>query len=197
MEPLTIQCIERGVPVDHTITPLYMTTQSIQKLYDKMSQFPVIFGKPLGGVKDFLNIFMSYSRPSGDPSFNGMFWAIDDLETGVFYMTDINPFEATVHFAFFDKKLNGREELVKAMLGYGFEFFRFQRLNAEIPKYIKGGVHLFIQRCGLSVEGIKRSASFYKGQWFDLVSYGILKSEVTLPAEAEPYKEIEHGSENN
>jgi len=137
-----------------------------------------------------MNIFMSYSKPSGDPSVKGLFWAVDDLETGVFYLTDIYQHEATVHFAFFDRRVAGREPLFHTMLKHAFDTFGFNRLNASIPKYVKDRVHGFVRGCGITPEGVKRSASFYKGQWFDDVSYGILRSEVeTLLA-----KEEENGS---
>jgi len=177
MESIVIQCVEGKKVVYHTVKPLEISLSSLNELYIQMSQYPVIFGRPLNGIEDFMKIFMDYSIPSGDPIFRGLFWSVDDLKTGIFYLTDICDFEATVHFAFFDRRVAGREPLFHAMLHHAFDHFGFQRLNASIPKYVKGRVHEFVRGCGISVEGVKRSAAFYKGQWFDTVSYGVLKDE--------------------
>jgi hypothetical protein len=177
MDSISIRCIENSKEVIHTVKPLEVSTDSLKRLYEQMSKFPVIFGKPLAGPEDFLAIFMRYSRPSGDPSMNGLFWEIDDLQTGVFYLTDISLYEATVHFAFFDRRVKGREPLFHAMLHHAFDHFGFQRLNAFIPKYVKGRVHSFVRSCGIEFEGTKRSSAFYKGQWFDESCYGVLRDE--------------------
>lgn len=175
---LTIQCTEwKNKPVTHTIKPLEFTVDNLQKLYKQMTQFEVLFGREIKTTEDFLPYFMSYSHPSGDVQLNGLFWAIDDLDTGIFYMTDIYDKEATAHFSFFDKKLYGREPLVRGMIEWAFKHYGFQRINAQMPRYISKARD-FIHKCGFRQEGVKRDAAFYKGKWFDVMHYGILRKEI-------------------
>lgn len=173
MDSFTIQCLEGSVLKDHVVAPYPISVENLQKLYDRMSKFNVIFGRKLENIQDFVNIFLSYSYPHNDPQINGLFWSIDDLDTGLFYLTDISGAEATCHFAFFDARVAGREKLVWNMLKKGFDHFGFNRLNAYIPTYVKPRVHYFIRRCGVVAEGRKRGSAFYKGEFFDEIIYGI------------------------
>lgn len=196
MKPFTIQCIEQGVEVTHTVEPYSFSVENIQRLYDKMAQFPVIFGRRLDSPLDFTNIFMRYSYPSNDPELNGLFFAVDNLETGVFYMTDVTVTDCTVHFAFFDKKVGGREKLVWNMLKKTLDHYGFQRLNAVIPTYVKPRVHSFIVRCGLVSEGRRRRSAYWKGDWFDEVLYGFLYNDLLKTQDMfQQTSEIENGTE--
>ena len=110
---------------------------------------------------------------------NGLFWVIDDF-VGVFYINEIDVMnrEAHVHYTFFDRRTNGRIKLVKEMMKYVFLKYNFQRLNAPIPLYTSPITRKFCLDLGFYYEGKKRDAAFYKGQWFSVNLYGILRKEV-------------------
>lgn len=169
-----VKCHDR----EYVVRNVPMTVENIKKLYSYMSKFPTIFGRPIRDYEDFLNIFADYSYPHNDIIFRGLFWSIDDFETGVFYLTDMSDYSAEVHFAFFDRRIAWRGPLFQHMLKYAFEYFKFQRLTAVIPKYVKEGVHSFVKAQGFKEEGIKRSCAYYRNHWWDSVYYGILKKEV-------------------
>jgi hypothetical protein len=164
---------------DYSVTPVDITVENLSKLYDRMSQFPVIFGRPLTGPEDFLSLFMRYSRPHRDPEMRGLFWAVNDFDVGVFYLTDIMKYEATVHFAFFDKKIKGRENLLRETAAKTLEFFNFNRLNATIPQYVKYRVHKFVRESGAICEGKKFRSAYYNGKWYDEVRYAYLNEALT------------------
>lgn len=178
---ITVSCNERSGVVERTVKPFHISGQNVRRFYEEASPFPVLFGKEVTTLEDFLSYFVSYSEPSGDPILNGLFWEVDDL-TGMFYLTDITPTDANAHFAFFDQQIRGREPLVREMIRHVFKRYHFQRLSASAPKFTGRALHDFILRCGFRLEGVKRGAAPYRGKWFDVPLYGILRHEA-LPEE--------------
>lgn len=157
--------------------PMPITAENIERLWQQAKQYPIIFGKEvLGNSKDFIELFVNFD--DGKPEVNGLFYVINDF-LGVFYLTDIVPGEdANAHYTFFDRRHNGRRDLVVAMLKYVFEKYQFQRLSAQIPNYATKQARHFAQACGFMYEGKRRKAAPYKGDRFDVNLYGILRSEV-------------------
>lgn len=187
MEEISVVCNERKGPVTRTIRPLVFTPENLRKFWEKSSQFPVIFGKRLETFEDFSKYFFV---ERGDAiSTTGLFWVVDDF-VGVFYLTEIFPEQADAHFTFFDRKLEGRENLTVAMMHHIFrEFPSFVRLNVSLPCYVNPKVFQFVSRIGFKMEGKKRSCSYWKGKWFDAVQYGILRKELSL-------NEVKDGRQN-
>lgn len=173
----SVPCEEPKGIVVRSVYPFVFSIETIKKLYKKAAKFPVLFGRPLEGPADFERHFITYDS-AGIPSPTGLIWIVDDY-IGMFYLTDIYESEATAHFSFFDKRIHGRKPLVQAMLRHVFELVpSLNRLNVEIPLYAGEKVIPFVRLCGFSVEGRKRKAAYYRGQWFDKLSLGILRSEV-------------------
>lgn len=172
--------------VTRKVFPIIFTLPNLQKFYDKAKKFPTLYGKEIiDSPEEFLKLFVV---EYGDTiSLNGLFWGICDDEeltnlVGVFYMTDIMPSEALVHYTFFDRRHKGRQQLVKAMMKYVFEKYKFQRLSVEIPLYTiskhrNQNTIRFILDCGFFYEGKKRKAAYYRGDWYDINMYGILRTE--------------------
>jgi RimJ/RimL family protein N-acetyltransferase len=173
---LSVVCEEREGEVRREVSPFIFTPESTRKLYSVASQFPVLFGKPLNSIEDFLIRFFWYTD-DGLPHLRGPVWVVDDF-VGIFYLTDLKEDEATAHFAFFDKKFWGRHKLVKAMVRHTFQSYGYRRLNVVIPSYAGKKVFKFVSDLGFTLEGRKREDAFYKGSWFDSNLYGILRSEV-------------------
>jgi hypothetical protein len=173
---MQVICNEPEGEVTRTVWPFSFTKENILKLYEAASKFPVLFGRPLDSLEDFVRFF-TMENLSGDPEPQGLIWIVDDF-TGMFYLNEISDIEATVHYSFFDRRHKGREPLVRAMLQNVFEQYKFVRLNAYIPAQVGMGPRLFVERCGFKIEGRKRKASWWKGIWFDVHLYGILPEDL-------------------
>lgn len=171
----TAICNEPEGTVERGVYPLIFTPENLQKFWDKAKQFPTIYGMEIKDVSDFYNLFVNQS--DGNLSLNGLFWVIDDF-VGVFYLTDITGTEASVHYSFFDRRHKGRVPLVKKMLKFVFEKYKFRRINASIPLYTRPFTRHFASNIGFTLEGKKRKASFFKGDWYDVLQYGMLMEEV-------------------
>lgn len=180
----TVKCAEPEGEVERSVYPLLFTPANLQKFWDAAKQFNTIYGKEIHNVDEFVDMFMSYDA-NGNMSLDGLFYCVpeDDKFIGVFYITNIihdgsRPIEADVHYSFFDKRHRGRVPLVKRMLEYVFKEYGFQRLNATVPLYASRFTRHFVTNVGFKVEGIKREAALYKGEWFNVMQYGILSSEI-------------------
>lgn len=149
-----------------------LTPENIQRFWDKAKEFDTLFGKELNGsVEEFTDLFLSDGNV-------GLFFVLNDFD-GVFYLTDIAPEEdALAHYSFFDRKHNGRVELVKKMIKFIFNRYRFNRLSVQIPNYATPQARHFVQKLGFAYEGKRRKAAMYKGELYDINLYGILHTEV-------------------
>lgn len=172
---ITANCIEPEGSIIREVWPFAFTRIGLQKLYEQCQKFPVLTGKPLTNLKDFLDILIGENL-SGDPEPLALYWIVDNY-VGMFCMDNIRLEEADVHYSFFDRRHKGRESLVRAMLQMVFDQYPLTRLNVYIPAYVGMGPRLFIERCGFKMEGCKRAASWWKGKKFNVYCYGILKEE--------------------
>lgn len=173
---LSVVCHEPEGAVERFVHPFVFTPDGLKSLYEKASAYPVLFGRKLDDMKDFLR-FMLLENLSGDPEPAGLFWILDDY-VGMFFMDRITTEEADVHYSFFDRRHKGREVLVREMIRYVFHHYDFVRLNVQIPAYAGMGPRKFIERCGFKIEGRKRDACFWRGQRFDVYCYGILREDL-------------------
>ena len=173
-----IICNEPEGDIERSVYPLIFTPENLERFYKEASKFPTIFGRQYISFADFMSIFFSLDIETGKVTSQGMFYVIDDF-IGVFYITDIIwPFDAKVHYTFFDRRHHGRVPLVRAMLKYVFKLHGFYRLSVEIPNYIQSGIRRFIEQCGFALEGKRRQCVDYKGQRFDSNLYGILDKDI-------------------
>lgn len=179
LEPavVTAICDEPEGKVERSIRFMPLTLDNLRQFWDKSKQFPTLFGEEISSdYVRFLN-FIMHEGPHGI-EINGLFWVVDDF-VGMFYMTEIEPgFDAQVHYSFFDRRQKGRVELSRAMLRYAFERYEFRRFSVEIPLFVSKMTLNFIEEIGFKHEGRKRRKALYKGQWFDVSCYGLLKEEL-------------------
>lgn len=178
-----LECDEPDGKVTRSVYPLEFTPENIRKFWDRAKMFPSLYGKEiLNDERAFAQIFMR-TNALDEYELNGLLWVVDDF-TGVFYLSDITfdramPVDALVHYTFFDKRHKGRAPLVKRMIKYVFDRYKFQRLSAEVPLYTKEHTRHFITNLGFHYEGKRCKSAFYKGDWFDTNLYGILRSGVS------------------
>ena len=174
---LSIECDEPEGKVIRHVYEVQLTKENIHKFWNRARQFPTLFSKELG---DDFGQFLSYfvSEVNGAPFGHGIIWRVDDW-TGAYYLTDIRPgLDGMVHFAFFDRRLKGRQDITRKMLAYVMDTYKFHRLSALLPLYVKGATLKFAADVGFRAEGRIRKCVKYNGEWFDALIYGLLENEV-------------------
>jgi RimJ/RimL family protein N-acetyltransferase len=176
MSILSVACEEPKGTVIRSVNILPITIENLKRFYDVASKFTILFGKPLTGIDDFISRFVYFDK-EGTPDLYGPIWVIDDF-VGVFTLTDMTPSDAIAHFTFLDRRFKGRLNLTKEMIKYVFETYGFNRLTVQVPLYVGNTTVKFVNELGFGYEGKKRKAALYKGNWFDVRCYGILKEEV-------------------
>lgn len=180
---LSALCNEPNGPVTRHVRLLRMTSNNLRTFWELSRKHKTLFSEEIrGDFKRFTSVL--FSQINGPVNLNGLLWVIDNF-VGVFYMTDVKiPNDAVVHYTFFDGRHRGRTNLVKGMLQYGFRTFGFRRLSTEVPLYAKQQTHNFVSKSlGFRREGRKRKARMYDGEWWDVITYGILREEVLAPGE--------------
>ena len=179
LEPvvLTAYCDEPEGKVERCVRFMPLTLENLKRFWDRSKQFPTLFGEEISGdYTKFLNMLVR-EGPHGI-EITGLFWVVDDF-VGMYYMTEIEAgFDAHVHYSFFDRRQKGRVGLSRAMLKYAFEKYEFRRFSVEIPLFVSKMTLNFIEEIGFKKEGRKREKALYKGQWFDVACYGLLREEL-------------------
>jgi RimJ/RimL family protein N-acetyltransferase len=159
-----------------------LDTELLKKYYAKLKRFEIGFNDHVpNSPEGFASIFLSVNDDFSVEA-NGLVWEVDDV--GILYLTHISPgFSATAHFAFWDRRFKGREELIRRMLDYCFEKYGFHRIEARIAMYANGMMKA-VERIGFTKEGRLRDAVLKSGEWYDVNLYSILESEVRNGAKA-------------
>jgi RimJ/RimL family protein N-acetyltransferase len=183
LDKFSVVCDEPEGEVERTVWPMLFTPENLSKFYDKAKQYRTLFGREILTVQDFQNVFMRQDE-NGLYTLNGLFWVIDDF-VGIFYLTDITDDDALAHYTFFDKRFKGRIPLVRTMLQKVFETYGFRRLSAEIPAYTPSITRHYAKLFGFVYEGRKRAVAPYKGDYYDVLLFGMLRDEA--------YKEVNDG----
>lgn len=186
MSPIILveDCLEDGEVIERYVRPFVLTPENAIKLWEEAKKFPHIFNNvDTSTLDNFLDSFFHWNPSNSEAVAEGLFWVVDDF-VGVFYLTQIyHPDDALMHFTFFDKRLRGREKLIRRMIEYVFDTYEFHRLSAEIPAFASKSVLKFInQKVGLSLEGKKAQAIPHTNgvERSDLLLYGITRGDVKV-----------------
>lgn len=173
---LEVECREPEGSVIRSVRLAKLSFEKLKFFYEKTKDFDTLFNDYIGGnFEAFVSQFIMQDR-SGEIFPTGIVWEVDDV--GILRLSDISPgLEATAHFTFWDRRLRGRENLVKEMVRYAIEQFKLHRIIVEVPLYAKPILY-FVERIGFQKEGREREAVMYKGQWYDVIRYSILDREV-------------------
>lgn len=174
---VTELCCEPEGDFIRSVRPMQLTQENLRIFWEKSRQFPTIFSQEVNSdFKKFCELFLSVTD-AGRLRSHGLFWVIDDF-VGVYYMTNITEIDAQVHYTFFDRRHKGRENLTRAMLKHVFDTYGFRRLTVEVPMYVLKHTFGFVYALGFKREGRRRKCAFYKDDWFDATTFGILRSEL-------------------
>lgn len=160
---------------NHVVRELPYSTKNLKLLWEVIKPFKNLANVEIrGDFKSFVSVF--FGGDIENPVAKGLIWVVDDFK-GLFTMNNITSSEATVHIAILNKAVKDAS-IAKEMLRYVFKTFKFQRLTAELPVYVKDEMFDFIKQIGFIEEGNKRKCIRYDNKWFDLRLYGILATEV-------------------
>lgn len=158
---------------DHTDLewrPLVLTREKIQSLWEKIQSFPEMFDDL--SRKDS-NAFMERLMDR-----NSLYWEIGD-EVGLATATHIRPrVDAIVHLIMFDRRLRGREGILKEILADLFQLAQLRRVTAITPTDRTPTTRKLLERLGFVREGVMRDALLVDGKYFNLDVYGMLREEL-------------------
>lgn len=177
---LVVECKEPNKTVVRSVRLFEFNPENGLRFWEEAKKFPKIFNTiPTETAPEFLDAFFKWDEVRMTATAESLLWVVDDF-VGVFSLTNIyHPDDALMHFTFFDKRIKGRDELVREMIRYVFITYGFHRLSAEIPAYSSPGVLRFItEKVGLSLEGRKKKAIPFHEDRADLLLYGITKEDV-------------------
>ena len=173
---LSVECAEPEGTFTRSVRPARLTTDRLKFYWERLREFDVLFNDEIRqDLRAFIEVFLSGDL-ANDVQANGLIWEVDDV--GIIYITDIRQSTANAHFSFWDRRIKGRELLIREMLKWGFVTFGFHRITCEVPLYAAPWLSRAVEKVGFVKEGRLREATYYKGQWFDAILYSILNHEV-------------------
>ena len=173
---LIVECNEPEGTFTRAVTPVTLSTEKLNYFYDKLKEFDVVFNdhvpnSPGGFASIFVTVGEDYKVTA-----NGLLWEVDDV--GILYLTDIIPgVSALAHFSFWDRRLRGRENLIREMIKLGFQKYGFQRIETRVALYASPVLGA-VERIGFVKEGRARQAVRRNGVWYDVNLYSLLREEV-------------------
>lgn len=143
------------------------TKEGLKGVWESLKDFDPLFSdKEMRKPEVFLDEFLSNNS------------LILTTKEGFVLLDNIIPdLRGEVHFSFFDKRLSGREEMMREVLLWFFLTYNLKRIETFIPSYAKA-VERFLLKVGLKKEGVLRDRVFHKDLLLDVYVYGILLEEV-------------------
>jgi len=82
-----------------------------------------------------------------------------------------------IHPDYQGKKIGSK--IMEAMIGHAFMQLNLHRLEAEIIEYNPAALRL-VEKLGFVNEGRLREARYFDGKYYDILRYGLLKSEYQI-----------------
>lgn len=172
---LTVECDERDGSFVRSVRFTPLSPDKLRYYWERMKEYKSIFGTPVHNLEDFINTFVW--QAGKDLKAGGILYEVDDV--GIISIDNIvvSKMQCNAHLVFWDRKLRGREDLVRQLCEYGFEEYGFRRIVVEIPLHAMPVV-TFVERVGFQKEGRLREASWYNGEWWDMFTFSLLRSDL-------------------
>src|SRR5215467_6891395 len=155
-----------------TFRPLILTKGKLEHLWENFSKYPQAFDDIIPRTfEEFKNGLMA--------PYNQFYEFLQGDETiGLASATNVRPWlDASMHLVMFDRRLRGREDLLKSAMADFMFRGQLRRLTAQIPEDNKTGLKL-VTRLGFKLEGIIRKAHLRDGIYRDYHVFGILREEL-------------------
>jgi hypothetical protein len=126
---------------------------------------------PYGGVQWFTNLLLARTSIP---------LAVDSH--GLIFFTELTPGEsANAHYVFWDKKTQFRHAIMFQTGKWVFDTFKLERLNIALPVYAFAALNR-MHKMGIRLEGIRRQAMPGPKKRADVLTFGVLRSELTPEA---------------
>lgn len=149
-----------------------MTPEKTVWLWEEMQKYRTLFSDLTRGKYDNFAALVTDT--------NSIWFEIieEDQTVGIVYFMSMNRVvDCEAHIIFFDRKLDSRVELCKAITKWMFDNFPLNRISAIVPEIYFYTVRL-AKRIGFQKEGVKRQALLMQNRWIDQIMMGLLRSEV-------------------
>lgn len=174
---LRFKCDEPGGTIVRYVKPAELSFAVLTGYYDRLREFKTVFNSYVrNNLDDFIRLFVTGDGSDGVRA-TGLIWEVDDV--GILYLTEIAiGHDALAHFNFWDKRLRGREDLIRGMMKHVMEMLDLHRVTVEVGMFSGKWLLNSIERMGFVREGRKREAFKFKGEWFDSIIFSMLRSEV-------------------
>lgn len=181
-EILRVRCEDRSGVNDYSVRILhefgqgsgYLNPKKIADIWRQISKYPVLFSDYTEGkIEPFLAILMNPNSVWFE-----VYNETTDRTVGAVYVDRVIPgFDAQGHFAVWDSVANGRQPIFWGIMEWLMERYGLRRLSCGVPPYQAGTIR-FAKSLGFKQEGERREAVIYKGRWFPLIEFGILRDEL-------------------
>jgi len=155
------------------VRPLVLTPEKVRFLWGMFEKFPRILPDHLRGdfvwfmrlITDRESLWFELLNDDGEAA--GVMWC-NNIVWGV---------DAEAHIFFWDRRLKGREGVVRRMMEWVMDALQLPRLSTQAPSYARATIR-FIKRIGMVEEGVVRKAFKYNGELYDYHLFGVLKEEL-------------------
>ena len=183
MMVLKFECVEPEGRIIREVRLAKLSFETLRGYYDKLKEFDTIFnGFVANNLDAFIHSFIQGDSEK-DVAATGIIWEVDDV--GILYLTNISiGNDALAHFNFWDRRIKGRERLIRGMMWYVMNEFNLHRVGIEVGMFAAPWLPSAVERIGFTKEGRKREAIWHvpkgadEGQWFDSIIYSMLRHEV-------------------
>lgn len=142
--------------------------ESLKEVWLKLKDFDPLFSdREMKKPEVFLDEFLSQDS------------LILETKDGIVLLDNIVPdLRGEIHFSFFDRKLEGKEKVMKDILLWFMWTYRLKRIETFIPSYAKAVQRFLEKKLSFKHEGTMRNRVYHKGLLLDIFIYGILFEEV-------------------
>lgn len=153
------------------VRPLTLSWPKLLSMWARLSQYRTLFSDL---TRDDFDNFMRYV--TSDSSF----WleiTEGDTVVGLVTLEGLERMvELDAHVLFFDRDLNEKIPLCKAIVAWVFSKFPIQRLSVNVPTIYYATKRL-VEGIGFQREGMKRHATLIGGRWVHVVLFGMTRQE--------------------
>src|SRR5262245_4476024 len=159
-------------PLELNFRPLVLTKPKLEHLWARMSQFPQVFDDVIPRT------FEAFKEGMLAPT--NQFYEITqgDEILGLAAATQVRPrLDANMHLVMFDRRLRGREYIIRAAMKDFARRAALRRMTVSLPEDNKTAIKL-VARLGFKVEGVMRKAHLRDGVYRDYHIFGILAEEL-------------------
>lgn len=177
----SVDCEEPSGTVRRNVYLAAFTPEFLRDLWEKQKKYRTLMGREMLHFPQFVDFFVDVKRDeNGNVKYEprGLCLVIDNL-VGIFWIADVNwPSYCEAHYTFFDGRHKGRHGLVKEGCKYVFENLGINLIYVMVAAYATLP-RKFVEELGFKREGRLRSRAYYREQWWDVISYSLLKEELT------------------